>query len=591
MPPSHLRRLVAELRRRKVFRVGGVYLVAAWVALQVGDVVIEPLGLPPWTMTLLVVLAALGLPIVVVLAWIFDLTAPGIERTAPLPGSTADLSSPRVAALAGFAIVIIVVAGGTFAYVGLSGGHRGERLDSVAVLPFVNMSDDPANEYFSDGITEELLDALAGVPGLRVPARTSSFQFKGRSTGVREVGRMLDVQAVLDGSVRKVDERVRITAQLVNTETGYPLWSKTYDRELRDIFAVQAEIASAIVDNLRPTLGAGSPTPADDAATPSIEAHDLYLLGRFHFHRRDLLEAERQFRAAIAADPGYAEAYAGLALTYAVLPLFDPATPVEEAVREGKAAARRALALDPALADAHAALGQIVQNFEWDWDTALRHYTQAIELAPHDPNARQWRAEVLVVHGHPDAATEVEAALALDPLSPILNSVTAMTHLFVSRDYHRSAELWRRVEDLDPDFPLLREFALYTFIALGDWDETRTRLFRLAATPADSQAYAAWTDAAVAVRRGEPLDAIARGRAFDAAHRYGRLSSLGLGEVGTAMLLGPIEPESALEIVDEVRTNPRYRQALTWLPQFWFFDGLHADPRYQRLIRTLGLGQ
>lgn len=585
---SHLRRLVAELRRRKVFRVTGVYVVAAAATLQVADVVVEPLSLPDGTMTLLIVLAAVGLPIAAALAWTFDLTAAGLERTGPAPASGSSAGSSHSPAFVALAILIGLVAVGTYAFVGPLRGGDGGTLDSVAVLPFVNMSDDPSNEYFSDGITEELLDALAGVPGLRVPARTSSFQFKGERTDVREVGRALDVQTVLEGSVRKAGERVRITAQLINAETGYHLWSETYDRELRDIFAVQTEIAAAIVEALRLELASGD-VPLAAATTASIEAHDLYLLGRFHFHRRDLLEAERQFRAAIAADPDYGEAQGGLALTYAVLPLFDSGTTVQQATREGKAAARRALALEPALPDAHAALGQIAQNYEWDWDAAERHYTRAIELAPNDPNVRQWRAEVLVVRGDSDAVAGVEAALALDPLSPIANSVTAMTHLFISRDYDRSAQLWRRVEDLDPAFPLLRDFSVHTDIARGDWDEARRRLFHLAATPADSQAFAAWVDAAAAVRRGETPSAAARERARDAAHRYGRL--VNLGDVGAAILLGPVDPDGALELIDDARHDPRYRHPLSWVGRYWFFDGLHEDPRYRRLLRALGLPQ
>jgi adenylate cyclase len=593
MAAGRIRRFIAELRRRKVFRVAGAYLVAAFVLLQVGDIVVEPLSLPEWTMTLLIVVSALGLPVALVLSWIFDLTSEGIERTLPsTPGLPVPppAHSPRAAGYVGVGILIALVGFGGYAYVVPSVRDDAPAITSVAVLPFVNMSGDQENEYFSDGITEELLDVLAGVHGLRVPARTSSFQFKGENVDVRDVGRRLNVQAVLEGSVRKAGGQVRITAQLVNTATGYQLWSRTYERELSDIFAVQDEIARSIVDALRLTI-AGATQQSAGATARNVEAHDRYLLGRYHFHRRgaeSLREAERQFRAAITADARYADAWSGLALTYAVLPLFDPdGTSVEEAVREGQSAARRALDLDPRQADAHAALGQIAQNYEWDLDSAGRHYTRAIELAPNNPIARQWRAEVLVIRGSAEATAEMEQAIALDPLSPIANSLAAFAHLLVSRDYARSAHFWERVEALDPVFPLLVEHAPLTYIALGNADRARTLLQRLARTPADSQAFAVWAAAAAAVRSGATLDDADRDAALQAPLHYARLSSS--GSAGAAVLTGAIDADRALDLLLPLVDDPRYRQPLTWVGRFWFFDPLRGDPRYGRLLDALGL--
>ncbi|MGH7576727.1 MAG: adenylate/guanylate cyclase domain-containing protein, partial [Longimicrobiales bacterium] len=253
---------------------------------------------------------------------------------------------------------------------------------AIAVLPFVNMSGDRENEYFSDGVTEELLDHLAKLAGLKVAARTSSFAFKGRDEPVPEIARQLGVEVVLEGSVRKVGDRVRITGQLIDGETGFHLWSETYDRELTNVFAIQDEIASAIATQLELTLDGEDDATSAARPTVNIDAHDLYLLARHRFHRRGaaaLAEAERLFRDAIEADPDYAQAYAGLAMTHAVLPLFDAvAWPVARSVAEGKAAAEKGLALDPTLGDAHAALGQIAQNFEWDWAAAERHYRHAV---------------------------------------------------------------------------------------------------------------------------------------------------------------------------------------------------------------------
>lgn len=596
MPTSHFRRFLAETQRRRVPRVILAYLVIAWVVLQVGDVVIEPLGLPDGSMRLLIVMAVLGFPVAVVLAWVFDLTPAGVERTTPTPAGEDPAPPParrssRASGYVGLGMLIGLVVFGAYAQLGPPGGERTGAITSVAVLPFVNMSGDAENEYFSDGVTEELLEGLARVEGLRVPARTSSFQFKGEHVDVREVGRRLNVQAVLEGSVRREEGRVRITTQLVDAATGYRLWSETYEREMSGIFALQDEIARAIIGELRLSLGPGHATPNVVGATANVEAHDLYLLGRYHFHRRgatSLHAAERHFRDAIAADPGYAPAYAGLALTYSVLPLFDPTgVPVDRAIREGTEAAHRALALDPTRADAHAALGQIAANFTWDWPEAERRYSRAVELAPNDPGIRQWRGEVLVVRGHLDGPAEIEQALALDPLSAIANSVAALAHLLVSRDYARSAALWRRVQELDPEFPLLLDNALLTFAALGDWDEVRNRLHVVAATRADSVAFTGLVDAAASLRGGGTIDGATRQRALDAAQRFGALNSA--GEVGTVLLTGLIDPSLALGMIEGMHGDARYRHALTWVGRFWFFDDLHQDPRHQRLLQLVGL--
>lgn len=596
MPTPQFRRFLAETQRRRVPRVMIAYVVIAWVMLQVGDIVVEPLGLPDGTMRLLIVLAALGFPVAVVLAWVFDLTPDGVERTQPAPagGDPAvahPVRSSRASGYVGLGIIIGLVVVGAYSQLGPPGDRDAGTITSVAVLPFVNVSGDAENEYFSDGVTEELLEGLARVQGLRVPARTSSFQFKGENVDVREVGRRLNVQAVLEGSVWREDGRVRITTRLVDARTGFRLWSETYERDLAGIFALHDEIARAIIGELRLTLAPGSVQAAAEAAEASVEAHDLYLLGRYHFHRRgaeSLHAAERHFRSAIAADPDFAPAYAGLALTYSVLPLFDRAgVPVDRAIREGTDAAHRALALDPTRSDAHAALGQIAANFTWDWPEAERRYARALELAPNDPVARQWRAEVLVVRGYPDAPAEIEKALALDPLSPITNSVAAFAHLFVSRDYARSAALWRRVQDIDPDFPLLLDNAPVTFAALREWDEVRDRLDRLAADRADSLAFGAFVAAAAALSRGEAIDGAARERALDAARRFGARASL--GEMSTAILTGLIDPDLALDLVDQLHGDPRHRHSMTWVGQFWFFDPLRDDPRYRRLVRLVGL--
>src|SRR5512135_107884 len=259
---SRLQRWFAELRRRKVIRVSGVYLVVAWLAIQVADAVFEPLGMPAWSLKLVIVLAALGFPVACALAWAFDVSRKGIELTPPLPGD----ASPPLPAVAAVPALEIPAAAPPAA--------------SVAILPFADMSPARDHEYFCDGIAEEIINALCCVRGLSVASRTSAFQFKGRSVDVREIGKALGVGAVLEGSVRKAGDRVRITAQLVSAADGYHLWSESYDRQLEDVFAIQSDIAQRLVRALR-----GALTPSENAliergGTRNAEAYDFYLRGQ-----------------------------------------------------------------------------------------------------------------------------------------------------------------------------------------------------------------------------------------------------------------------------------------------------------------------
>jgi adenylate cyclase len=599
------RRLYDELRRRKVIRAAGLYLVAGWIAIQVAATLVPLLDLPEALARGTALLVIFGFPVAVALAWAFDITRGGIVRTAEADAASSPQSSPqatdarsarrlhfRAAGYVGLGMIIALSSFGAYAYLGPPAARSSDAIDAVAVLPFVNTSGDPANEYFSDGITDELLDALARIDGLRVPARTSSFQFKGQTTDVRDVARRLNVGAVLEGTVRRAGGRVRITAQLVDARTGFQIWSESYDRELVDLLAVQDDIARSIVDALKVQL-APAAVRAAAARTADIDvgAHDHYLLGRYHFHRRgaeSLHQAVRHFRAAIEADPDYAAAYAGLALTHAVLPIFDPAgAPVAAAIRDGRAAAQKALALDPSNAHAYAALGQIAQNFEWDFQTAEQHYSRAVAGAPNDVTVRQWRAEVFVVLGRSEAAREMEDVLVLDPLSPIALSVTALTHMLLTRDFARAAELFRRAETLEPDFPLVREFSPLIFAALRDWPETRMRLHRLAQTPADSAAYDAWVEAASAAAAGRAVDARTDRFARDAAARFGGVVSF--GSIAEVVLLGPVDAAAALDMLDGMIDDPRFRQQITWIGRFWFFDPLHDDARLGRLAGRLGI--
>jgi adenylate cyclase len=325
--------------------------------------------------------------------------------------------------------------------------------NSVAVLPFADMSAEKDQEYFGDGITEEILNTLVQLPELRVPARTSSFSFKGKNLPVSEIAKQLGVAHILEGSVRKAGNRVRITAQLIDARTDKHVWSQQYDRDLDDVFAVQGEIARAIVEAMQVQFKGGQPQLTNEE-TGSGRAHELYLKGLFHWHRRRSAEmplALDHFRAATREDPDYAEAWAGLALTYAVLPQYS-SFDVKQAIREGKAAAARALELDPKNAEAHAALGQIAQELEWDWKSARTHLDEALRLDPRSATVHQWRAELFLVLGREDEALgEIDRALELDPLSSVMQNVRGLSLVRAGRTEEGLGVL-RAITQRDPDY-------------------------------------------------------------------------------------------------------------------------------------------
>ena len=328
--------LLHELKRRRVFRVAGIYGIVAWVTAEVADVVFPALQLPDWTITFVIALLLLGFPVAMFFSWVFDIGPQGIERTEPLAERASGMpSGERI----GYIVLLVAAMGalGYLLYPSIGGVDEDRTRDSIAVLPFADLSEDNSGEYFSEGMSEELLNLLVKVPDLRVAARTSSFAYKGEQVDVRDVARELGVDTVLEGSVRKSQNRVRITAQLIDAETGYHLWSDTYDRELEDIFAVQDEISAEIVKALKVTLGGTDEETqimVREAPTSNVEAYQLYLQARHQWKRRGeepLRKSIELFDQALALDPEFARAYAGLAAAYVVLPGYageDPAVMV-----------------------------------------------------------------------------------------------------------------------------------------------------------------------------------------------------------------------------------------------------------------------
>jgi TolB-like protein/Tfp pilus assembly protein PilF len=396
--------------------MGVLYVVAAWLIMQVAGVLMDlgalPVAIGPWVLVLLVI----GFPIALVISWLFEITPEGLalEKDVPEGASITHVTGRRMDF-----IVISMLTAAVILFAWHTWWPSVPTDKSIAVLPFVNMSDDPGQEYFSDGISEELLNALSKIPDLRVTARTSSFQFKGENRNVIEIGQKLSTAFVLEGSVRKAGRQVRITAQLIDASNGFHLWSDTYDRELENIFAVQDEISAAIVGALKEHLELQVSAAPRVVAAPSTEAYEAYLRGRYLVVQRTKTSIEgavREFEKAIALDPDYSLAHAELAIATFLRILYGGMT-TEETLSMARSYASRAMALDPGLAEAHAATGLLL-SYQWQLEEGLAHYEQAIQINPNYAIVYNWMSIVLTNLGrYGECVAAIEKAAQLDPLS------------------------------------------------------------------------------------------------------------------------------------------------------------------------------
>jgi TolB-like protein len=417
--------LISELKRRNVFRVGVAYLAVAWLLLQFLDVIMPMLTLPDWVGTFFLLAIAVGFPIAIVIAWAYEITPEGITRDSKVDPSqsTTRVSSHKVDRAI---IALLIVALAFFAYdrfvpsatapssaehVSVEPEIAAEPNPSIAVLPFVNMSDDADNEYFSDGLSEEILNLLTKVPGLKVIARTSSFAFKGKNQDLREIGEALGVTTVLEGSVRKSGERIRITAQLIDVSDGAHIWSETFDRTMTDIFQIQDEVAGAIVDTLRVHV---VDDPVRGRPTENTKAYELFLQAKAARSWTD--DIVDYLQAAIAIDPGFAEAWELLAMSH--WSMAGTAVKSSEGQRLTFEAASRALELNPELVMARA-LRRSADLDGYTWLGEIQAFEQVLQEQPGNTDALDALGFDLIEAGYlQEAVPYAERQYALDPLSP-----------------------------------------------------------------------------------------------------------------------------------------------------------------------------
>lgn len=443
-PPLPARTFFSELRRRHVFRVVAGYAAIAVAAVSIANDFLPALRLPGWTVTLVAVLAVLGFPIAVVLAWCFEITPEGVQRdeedrpavTAETGGGSARFPR-RIAVYVGLGLVVTATAIGAVSQAsGLRLLMGAEAVPSIAVLPFKNITAGTENEYFSAGIHEDVLTQLYKLGGLTVISRTSVMPYRETTKSIRTIAEELGVSSVLEASVRRIDNRVRIDARLIDARTDQQVWAESYERELRDVLAMQAEIAQEIAGTLQTRLSAETRTrlAATGARTVNPRMYEEYLRGLFEAGKGNDSLAIEAFERALGIDPAYAPAFAGMARSYYSLGFFGKQPPVEAFTAMHDAAAR-ALELDSDLADAHATLALYFLHFRWDWDAADEHFRRALRLSPNHAQVRHDYAHYLLAVGRVDeSAKESSEAAILDPGNMMLRACAGW-HGFTNHEY------------------------------------------------------------------------------------------------------------------------------------------------------------
>jgi len=587
--------LIAELKRRNVFRVGVAYAIVSWLLLEVASVIFPGLHLPDWTLTFLIVVILAGFPLALILAWAFEMTPEGLKREAEVDRteSTTHVTGRKFdfAIIGLLAVAVVYFAVDKFAFQGGDPipptGSTGQ-VKTIAVLPFANMSGDPEQEFFSDGISEELLNVLAKVKGLRVTSRTSAFAFKGTNTSIPEIAEKLGVDHVLEGSVRMAGDRVRITAQLIEVDTDSHLWSETYDRKLDDIFAIQTDIAEQIARALETTLTPVERENIERKPTEDVEAYNLYLLGRFQWNKfteEGVAKARAYYEQAIARDSSYARAYAGLADVYLVLGGAGlRVLPPKEAIPKAKSAAQRAIALDPNIGEAHGSLGLVYTWFELDWAAAERQLERGIEVDPNSALAHADYAHFLSVVGrHEQAIREVERAIELDPVSPLMYQ-NAASHFYFARRFDEALEYSQRALELNSDYSPAHWMAGQIYVQMGLYEEAIAAFANGDAALVVPLLGHAYGQAGRRVEAEQILQELEKQQNRDHVSAGDlALIHLGLGEHEEALrYLEAALDESSVSSVTGTRV-PAYLK----VDPIW--DPIRSDPRFAALLEKIGL--
>jgi len=597
----------AELKRRNVIRAAGLYLVGAWLVTQIASTVLPMFGAPDWLPRSIVILLVIAFVPALIFSWVFELTPQGLKRDEDVPPeqSIAPQTARRMNRMI---IAVLVLALAYFAVdkfvlnprreksaAGVSSSpNAAPNKKSVAVLAFANLSDDKGSEYFSDGISEELLTVLQKIPGLHVAARTSAFSFKGKNATAQEIGEKLGVAHLVEGSVRKAGDVVRIAARLTQANTGEAQWSENYTRNLKDVFAVQTEIAQTIVEQLRGQLTGGATNPttkaeiqaevraAEKGGTKNVEAHESYLQGRFFANRHSEKETDQArvaYQRAVELDAKFALAWAGLAQTH----VWDCNYATEggqKGFNAHLAAARetveRALALEPNLPDALYARAVIKTNFDYDWKGAAETLRKALALAPQDPALLMEAGNLALARGETTQALDLfRRAVALDPVNAQARAYLGGTLSVLGQQQEARAE-YARVIELNPSAPFGHAGVGQSYLLQGKFEEAATAAQQDAADWARLLivSCARWAQKRIPESDAALAELIAKN---------GETAAYQIAEVYAYQN----DKDRAFEWLERGR---RQRDAgLPGLRADTLLPNLHGDPRWDAFLRKMGL--
>jgi TolB-like protein/Flp pilus assembly protein TadD len=590
-------RYIEEMKRRNVGRVAILYLVACWLILEPVHVIFHMLDVPIWANRLVIILMALAFPAVIIFAWVYEITPDGLKPTEEIPrGQSIRKQTGRRLDRAIIAVLALALSYFVVDKFWLSKHMEGAANEptraapattttfappahSIAVLPFVNMSGDPQQDYFSDGLSDELLNSLARVTQLQVAARTSSFSFKGKEVDIADIAHKLNVGAVLEGSVRKVGARVRITAQLINAVTGFHLWSQTYDRDLRDILALQTEIANAVTIALQATLLSGTSALIELGGTQNPLALDAYLraqkfVGTAPDKDASLIQIAA-YAEAIRLDPRYAKTYTAksFALTsYAGNVAIGAA--IREYFEQARAAAQKAIALAPELGEAHTALALVLSQGFADYASAANEHEHALALSPGSAQVVRLSAGFLSYVGRTrEAITNAERAVVLDPLNPIVYRSLGVVFHYAHRD-REALDAYNRALTLKPQTLQVATRRGLTYLSLGEFEAARVSC----ATP--------------------PLDWLSNTCLAVVYHKLNRQCD---ADAALAKLKADTGDDSAIQYAQIYAQWGDIPQALKWLEAAYrlhdpglaelkvepMLDPLREEPRFQEIERKL----
>jgi adenylate cyclase len=569
-----------ELKRRNVVRVGIAYAVVSWLLIQVADIILDNIAAPAWVFQVIMLLLIIGFPVAIIFAWAFELTPEGLKKEKDVDRS-ASITHVTGRKLDFAIIAVLVIAVGFLLvdkiYLDEADTAADEIVttgrESIAVLPFVNMSDDPGNEYFSDGISEEILNLLADVPELRVTSRSSAFSFKGRNVDIPTMAASLNVAHVLEGSVRKSGDQLRITAQLIKVANDSHLWSETYDRELRNVFAIQDEIAAAVVDALQITLLGKEPK----ATETNPETYSLYLQGR-HFARQNtadgMEQAETLLKQALEIDPDFAPAWESLSRVYFSQGAIFALRPIAEGAELARQAAQQALAIDPQHGGAYSALAIVEMFYDRDFVMANQNLEQALKLNPGDAGNVSNTATLKIMLGRIDEAIELQRqSIVLDPLYGHTGLGRA---LYLGYRFEEAAESLQTALALSPN--QARASSLLGLVRLAQGDAA----------------------AALVAMEQEPVDIY---RLLGMAVVQHALGDAGASDAALKEMIERFATDGGYQVAEVHAFRGEIDDAFEWLEHAYanrdsgltnllldpLLANLHDDPRWEPLLDKMGL--